>query len=78
MTQISAIDNQSVVSFASAGAFLSTPAGAIVTGAEMIGSLVAVTRERGPAAIKYAAILRAQGIIGLLGTLNTKANALAA
>lgn len=78
MTQIAAIDNQFIVRIASAGKFYPTPAGATVTGAQMVGSLVAITKEKGPTAIKYAAILRAQGIAGLIETLNAKASMLAA
>jgi hypothetical protein len=78
MTQIAPIDNQSIVRIASAGTFFLTPAGASVTGAQMVGSLVAITKEKGPTAIKYAAILRTRGIAGLIETLNAKANMLAA
>ena len=70
MTQIAAIENQSIVRIARAGMFFPTPAGATVTGAQMVGSLIATTKQKGPTAIKYAAILRAQGITGLIETLN--------
>ena len=76
MAQI-AIDNQSTVRIARAGTFFPAPMGASVTGAQMVGSLIAITKERGPAAVKYATILRAQGIAGLMATLNAKANMLA-
>jgi hypothetical protein len=57
MTQISALDNQSVVRIASAGTFLPTSGRAIVAGAN---SLLAIIKEKEAAAIKY----------GLLGTLS--------
>jgi hypothetical protein len=57
MTQISALDNQSVVRIASAGTFLPTSGRAIVAGTT---SLVAIIKEKEAVAIKY----------GLLGTLS--------
>ena len=63
MTQISALDNQSVVRLASAGTFLPTSRGAIVTGAN---SLIAIVKEKEAAAIKY-------GLLGMLSIISTYA-----